>query len=103
MLVTLVYVHVKKDNLEEFILQTENNHRESIKEPGNLRFDILQDASDPCRFTFYEAYISEEAIAAHKLTPHYQEWRDAVDSWMAEPRRGMKHNILFPENMNNGK
>ena len=96
MIVTLVYVHVKEDNLNEFITETEKNQMESVREPGNLRFDILQDASDPCRFTFYEAYSSEEEVAEHKKTPHYNQWRNRVESWMAEPRRGVKHHVLFP-------
>jgi len=35
---------------------------------------------------------------AHKETAHYARWRDAVAPWMAEPRRGVKHVSLFPEN-----
>lgn len=97
MVVTLVYVNVKKEHLHDFILETEKNHLESVMEPGNLRFDILQDANDPCKFTLYEAYVSDEAAAAHKLTPHYKVWRNAVESWMAEPRKGVKYNILFPK------
>ena len=97
MIVTLVYVNVKKEYLDHFIRETEKNHRKSVKEPGNLRFDILQDAADPCRFTLYEAYDSEKAAAAHKETQHYKVWRNAVESWMAEPREGVKHKILFPD------
>ena len=97
MIVTLVYVHIKEDKLNEFILETEKNHLESVREPGNLRFDILQDASDPCRFTFYEAYSSEEAVAEHKRTPHYNQWRNRVESWMAQPRKGVIHRLLFPK------
>jgi (4S)-4-hydroxy-5-phosphonooxypentane-2,3-dione isomerase len=96
MIVTLVHVHVKKEFLVDFIRETGKNHLESVREPGNLRFDILQDASDPCRFTFYEAYESEDAAAAHKLTPHYNMWREAVESWMASPRKGVRHKIVMP-------
>ncbi|MFO7923753.1 MAG: antibiotic biosynthesis monooxygenase [Bacteroidales bacterium] len=98
MIVTLVYVYVKKEHLDDFIRETGKNHIESLKEPGNLRFDILQEAADRCRFTLYEAYVSEKAAAAHKDTPHYKAWRSAVEPWMAGPRKGVKHNIMFPEN-----
>ena len=96
MIVTLVHVHVKEEFLDNFISETGKNHRESVREPGNLRFDILQDASDPFRFTFYEAYETEDAAAAHKLTPHYNRWREAVEPWMASPRKGVKHKIVMP-------
>ncbi len=97
MIVTLVYVKVKKEYVDQFIVATEANHRGSVREPGNLRFDILRQSGDPCSFVLYEAYQSEEAAAAHKQTPHYVEWRNVVEPWMAEPRRGVPYDILQPE------
>jgi (4S)-4-hydroxy-5-phosphonooxypentane-2,3-dione isomerase len=97
MIVTLVYVHVRKEFLDDFIKVTVMNHNESVREPGNLRFDILQEADDPCRFTLYEAYISEEASLAHKETAHYSQWRNAVEPWMAGPRKGVRYNVLLPK------
>jgi autoinducer 2-degrading protein len=44
----------------------------------------------------YEAYESDEAAAAHKATPHYLKWRDRVAEMMAEPRKGVKYNIIQP-------
>ena len=96
MIATLVYVQVKPEFLASFIEATGKNHQNSIKESGNIRFDILQDALDPCKFVLYEAYESEAAAAAHKETAHYAVWRDAVAAWMAKPREGVKHTILFP-------
>jgi len=96
MIVTCVYVHVKPEFITAFIEATKANHLESVKEPGNIRFDFVQQADDPCRFLIYEAYISEEAAAAHKATAHYLLWRDAVADWMAEPRKGVKYGFVAP-------
>jgi autoinducer 2-degrading protein len=96
MIATIVNIWVKHENLKEFIDVSKKNHLNSIKEPGNLKFDILQDASDSCKFTFYEVYESEEDIIAHKNTTHYKEWRDSVAHWMARTREGIKHYVLFP-------
>ncbi|MBO9700359.1 MAG: antibiotic biosynthesis monooxygenase [Sporocytophaga sp.] len=98
MIATIVHVFVKPEFVEAFIAATKKNHEGSVKEAGNLRFDILQDASDPSKFVFYEAYASEAAAAAHKETSHYLTWRDTVASFMAKPREGVKHQILFPQN-----
>lgn len=97
MLVTCVHVNVKPEYVERFIEVTRENCRESVKEKGNLRFDLLQMAEDHCRFMIYEAYESEEASAAHKNTPHYIKWRDSVKDWMAEPRQGVRYIILEPQ------
>jgi autoinducer 2-degrading protein len=96
MIVTCVHVHVKPESVNDFIKASTLNHLESVKEPGNLRFDFVQQADDPCRFMIYEAYESDEAAAAHKNTPHYLKWRDIVQEMMVEPRKGVKYNILQP-------
>lgn len=96
MIVTLVHVFVKTGFTDDFIEATRINHENSVKEPANLRFDILQDANDPCKFVLYEAYATPEAVAAHKDTIHYTQWRDTVAPWMEKPREGVKHKLLFP-------
>ena len=97
MIVTCVYVHVKPDSIGKFIEATTSNHRGSVREPGNLRFDLLQQSDDPARFMVYEAYESAEASAAHKETNHYLVWRETVQGMMAEPRTGVRYNILQPD------
>jgi autoinducer 2-degrading protein len=97
MIANIVHVYVKPEFVNVFIEATEENHKNSIKEPGNLRFDILQDAADQNKFVLYEAYETESAVAAHKETTHYLKWRDTVAPWMAKPREGVKHKIIFPK------
>jgi autoinducer 2-degrading protein len=99
MIVTCVYVHVKPEMVSRFVTLTTENHNESVKEPGNLRFDIIQQADDPFRFMLYEAFESEEAAAEHKKTVHYLRWREAVNEMMAEPRKGVKYNIIQPNDI----
>lgn len=94
--VTLVHVRVKPESVDGFIAATRANHAVSIAEPGNRRFDVLQAPDEPTRFVLYEAYVSAEAAAAHKLTAHYVAWRDAVADMMAAPRRGEPMLGLFP-------
>jgi autoinducer 2-degrading protein len=94
--VTLVHIRVKPEAVDAFLAATRLNHEASIREPGNRRFDILQSPEDPTRFVFYEAYATAADAAAHKQTPHYAAWRDAVADMMAEPRRGEPLTGLLP-------
>ena len=94
--VTLVHIHVDPDHVDDFVAATRLNHESSIREPGNLRFDVLRSTEDPTRFVLYEAYVSAEAARAHKEEPHYLRWRDAVADWMAEPRVGVPYVGLLP-------
>ena len=97
MLVVHIFVHVKPDCIEAFKAATLANARASVKEPGIARFDVVQQPDDPTRFVFVEAYRTASAPAAHKETAHYKVWRDSVTDLMAEPRRGVKHVNVFPE------
>lgn len=85
---TLVHIWVKPGCGEEFLRASLANRAGTLREPGNVRFDVLQDDGDPCRFYLYEIFADAEAVRAHKETPHYLAWRDAVADMMAEPRRG---------------
>jgi autoinducer 2-degrading protein len=95
--VVCVHVHVKPEHRDAFIQITLENARNTIQEPGNLRFDVIQRVDDPNRFMLYEVYRDEAGMAAHKQTAHYARWAEAVGPWMAEPRQGIKHVNLFPE------
>lgn len=91
MLEVHVHVHVKPECVEAFREASLANARESVKEPGVYRFELLQQEDDPARFVLVEGYRSAEAPAAHKETAHYALWRDTVEEMMAEPRRAVKH------------
>ena len=97
MFVTLVHVHVRPEHLAAFVEATRVNQEASIREPGNVRFDVLQLVEDPERFVLYEWYVDEDAARAHKTTAHYAAWRDAVADWLVEPRVGVRYVGLVPE------
>ena len=97
MLVVHVHVHVKPEFVESFKQASLENARQSVTEPGIARFDVVQQQDDPTRFVLVEAYRAPDAPAAHKDTPHYQTWRDAVAPMMAEPRSSVKYSNLFPD------
>ena len=78
MLATVVFVDVKPECVDAFIEITTYNHENSRREPGNVRFDVLRDNKDPNKFLLYEVYENEDAAAAHKLTEHYNKWRETV-------------------------
>jgi (4S)-4-hydroxy-5-phosphonooxypentane-2,3-dione isomerase len=96
MLIVQVHVQVKPELIDAFRVATIANARESVKEPGIARFDVLQQTGSPERFVLIEVYRTDEAPAAHKQTPHYAAWRDTVGEMMAAPRTGVKYANVFP-------
>jgi autoinducer 2-degrading protein len=96
MVVTIVHVDVKPQHLQDFIEATKLNHINSIQEPENCRFDVLQDPRDETKFILYEAYQTEAGAQAHKQTQHYLTWRDTVAPYMAQPRQGISYQVIAP-------
>ena len=96
MLVVHVHVRVTAGAADAFAAATLANARESVREPGIVRFDVVRQADDPTRFVLVEVYRTAEDPARHKATPHYAAWRDAVEGMMAEPRRSVKYEALAP-------
>ncbi|SPE50900.1 Antibiotic biosynthesis monooxygenase domain protein [Verrucomicrobia bacterium] len=97
MLIVHVHIQVKPECLEAFKAATLANARESLKEPGIAGFDLVQREDEPTRFVLVEAYQTAEAPGAHKETKHYQVWRDAVASMMAQPRSSVRFKNIFPD------
>ncbi|MEI7745717.1 MAG: antibiotic biosynthesis monooxygenase, partial [Chloroflexota bacterium] len=91
MFVTLVHCHVKAEHVEPFADACRVNSEASMREPGNLRFDVLQLVEDPARFVLYEWHRDEAAARAHKETAHYAAWREATADWFEEPRYGVRY------------
>ncbi|WP_028708077.1 putative quinol monooxygenase [Propionicicella superfundia] len=94
MLILLNNVHVIDDGIEAFAAASAANARESLKEPGCRSYDVLQSNADPTRFVLHEVYADLDAFHAHKTTPHYETWRDAVAGLMASPRVGVQYHEI---------
>lgn len=96
MLVLLVDVRVKPDQRAAFVEACRLNHEGTRREPGNLRWDLLQDEEDPDRFTLYEVYRDAAALEAHQKEPHLLAWRQAVEPMQAAPRTRRRLASLLP-------
>ena len=96
MLIVMVHVRVKPERVEDFRAASIENARQSVREPGIARFDVLSDRDHPGQFLLVEAYRTEADPARHKETEHYRIWRDAVEPMMAEPRKSVKYSSSFP-------
>ena len=94
--IIIVHLHIKPEHVEAFRAATIDNARNSLQEPGVVRFDLLQQLDDPTRFVLHEVYHSADGLAQHRDTAHYLRWRDAVADMMAEPRTRAEYANVFP-------
>lgn len=96
MVILIVNLHIKPERLDAFREATLENARNSIQEPGIVRFDLLEQAEDPTRFALYEVYRDTEAPARHHETAHYKAWLAKVPDMLVEPRTRILYSNLFP-------
>ena len=99
MFIAHVFLHIKPECIDAFIVATEDNASNSRREAGIARFDFVQQQGDPSRFVLVEVYQSEDDVGRHKETEHYARWRDAVHDMMAEPRYSIKFSNVSPDDL----
>lgn len=92
-----VSVKIKPDKVDQFLKVIEDDSICSVRdEPGCVRFDVLQDQSDPLQYYFYEVYRDESGFQAHTQTPHLARWREAAKECVEEQKPTIRMNTVFP-------
>jgi quinol monooxygenase YgiN len=92
-----VFIHVKPESVEAFRRATIENARNSLREPGITRFDVIQQDDDPTKFALVEVYRSPDDPPKHRETAHYKAWVSAASEMMAEPRTRVIYHNVYPE------
>ena len=99
MYVLLVTIQIQPEHREAFLESMLDDARGSVNdEPGCLRFDVIQDETDPNKIYLYEVYKDEAAFQEHLKAPHFIRWRDTVKDWYAAPTIVARGHNLFPTN-----
>jgi (4S)-4-hydroxy-5-phosphonooxypentane-2,3-dione isomerase len=92
-----VRLKITPERIPDFISATIENAKSSLREPGCVRFEIIQDASDASHFELLEVYRDDASHAAHRDTPHYKAWIDRATGMMAEPRTRTIYRNVYPD------
>ena len=92
----VVQIEPKPDKVEAFLELALFDARNSRKEPGCLRFDVLKHLDNPPRFSFYEVYQDDAAVQAHRQTPHFARWAKEIEALCAVPRTANKYTTIDP-------
>ena len=96
MIAKWVRVKIKPEMRQRFLDAIEVDALGSEQdEPGCVRFNVLQDVADENVYYFYEVYVDEAAVDAHRAAPHYAVWQDAADT-LAEPTERIECRSVFP-------
>lgn len=96
MIAKWIKVRVKSDRHADFLKAIEVDALGSERdEPGCCRFNVLKDDTDPNVYYFYEVYVDEAAVEAHRAAPHYAVWKAAADT-LDGPTERVECTSVFP-------
>lgn len=77
MFIVLVKVQIKPELVDEFKTAILTNAELSVqRDPGCVRFDVLQQQDDPTQWLFYEVYEKEQAWLDHRKAGHFLAFMD---------------------------
>ena len=99
MLTNVAIYRIKPEFVDEFKRRMLKHAATCLRdEPGCLRFDVNQSATDPTLFLMYEQFVDQAAVDAHGKTPHIADFvrRRDGEGWLADRSIYLMHPI-FPE------
>jgi len=99
MLIYQFHHYIKPEFVEAYKDAILENVRESVKEPGIIRFEVFQDKESPTHFSLLEIYRDEAARETHLETPHFLKFKEAYlgQEMGARKGEGDQFRMLFPE------
>lgn len=72
---------VRAEHLDEFLAGVREHARNSNREPGCERYEVLQGRDDPQIVCLYEVFEDEAAFARHQAADYYQDWMARSRDW----------------------
>jgi len=94
MIHVVVTLPIHPRRIGAFLALAGDHQEASLAERGCLRFDLLRDLADPCRFLLLEEWRDRAAIREHQRTPHYARWRREVTLYLTAPREHHEYECL---------
>lgn len=74
-------IKVKTEHLDAFVEHVRTHASHSVREPGCLRFDVLQDRDDLLTICLYEVFRSEADLDIHRRQDYYKRWMEMSRDW----------------------
>ena len=89
----IVTIDVRIECVEDFLTLVRDHVRESRRERGCLRFEVLRSnifiTGTATEFIFHEVWSDYPALENHRKTKHYLKWREDVPSMEVKPHQHM--------------
>ena len=74
-------IKVKPEHLKDFVENVLKHAKNSLGEPGCLRFEVLQDTIDLQTICLYEVFRTETDLDKHREQAYYKHWMAISRDW----------------------
>ncbi len=74
MLILIVHFTVKPGAEKQTLEIMRKMEEHTRREPGNRTYVGQQSTGDPRRFCFYEQYVDQAALEAHRAAPYFKQY-----------------------------
>jgi quinol monooxygenase YgiN len=81
----VTHVDVPPPRKDEVIALLRQLVDDSVKEPANLAFAVVQQTSRPNHFTVVETWTDQAALDAHQMAAHTRQFRDKLGPMLGAP------------------
>src|SRR5438045_8672139 len=59
----------------------------TLKEPGCIKYELLQCRDNRSQFMFNEHWIDQDAFKIHSMMPYIQSWESRKEEFLATPNK----------------
>jgi quinol monooxygenase YgiN len=74
----VTHIDVTGDHKDDAVALLRSMHDDSVKERGNLRYDVYQQKNRPNHFTVVEAWTDWDVQSKHEAAPHTRAFRQKL-------------------------
>ena len=92
--ITHVDIAAPAGKLDEAINMLRQFTADSKKDPGVVRFELLQQDNRHNHFTIVEVWQSREAFDAHSAAGHTKQFREKIQPFLGSPFDERLHNLM---------
>jgi quinol monooxygenase YgiN len=85
MIVIHAYMEVKSEKIDAFLNFVKPLVQASQKEPGNIRYFLVQDVEAKNTFIMLEEWGSASDLKEHESTPHFRSFISQVEEYILSP------------------
>jgi autoinducer 2-degrading protein len=69
------------EHLDDYVTNMRVCAEKSNKEPGCLRYEVMQDTNDPTMMCLFQVFKDADAYQSHQDTEHHIAWANMSRGW----------------------